>query len=98
MDKLSGGQRQRVAIGRALYRKKSVFFGDEPVSALDPEQARHILKYLISEHDTLVVSLHNRRLALDYFDRIIALKGGHISYDGPVVELSAHQLDRLYVQ
>lgn len=96
VDKLSGGQRQRVAIGRALYRRQPVFFGDEPVSALDPLQAEHILKRLIAAHDTLVVSLHNRRLALDYFDRVIALKHGEITYDGPAAALTPEMLDTLY--
>ncbi|WP_430460444.1 ATP-binding cassette domain-containing protein [Thalassolituus sp. LLYu03] len=96
VDKLSGGQRQRVAIGRALYRRQAIFFGDEPVSALDPVQAEAVLQLLIERHDTLVVSLHNRRLALDHFDRVIALKNGDITYDGPACELTAEMLDSLY--
>jgi len=97
VDKLSGGQRQRVAIGRALYRQQPIFFGDEPVSALDPAQAEFILKYLIAQHETLVISLHNRGQALNYFDRIIALRDGHITYDGAVADITSRELDKLYV-
>lgn len=96
VDKLSGGQRQRVAIGRALYRRQAVFFGDEPVSALDPLQAEAILTLLLARHQTVVVSLHNRRLALDHFDRVIALRHGHIIYDGSAAALTAQALDELY--
>ncbi|AJQ93943.1 ABC-type phosphate/phosphonate transport system, ATPase component [Gynuella sunshinyii YC6258] len=96
VDQLSGGQRQRVAIGRALFRQQPVFFGDEPVSALDPAQSEIILKLLIERHQTLLVSLHNRRLALDHFDRVIALKHGRIQYDGPVSGLTSDALDGFY--
>lgn len=98
VDQLSGGQRQRVAIGRALFRRQPVFFGDEPVSALDPQQAENILQLVIRRHETLLVSLHNRRLALDHFDRVIALRQGVISYDGPAAALTGAALDALYAQ
>ncbi len=98
VDRLSGGQRQRVAIGRALYRRQPIFFGDEPVSALDPRQAEELLALLLRRHDTVLVSLHNRRLALDHFDRVIALRDGRLFYDGPAADLKAAQLDQLYAR
>ena len=98
VDRLSGGQRQRVAIGRALYRQQPILFGDEPVSALDPRQAEELLALLLRRHDTVLVSLHNRRLALDHFDRVIALRDGRLFYDGPAVDLTAAQLDQLYAR
>lgn len=98
VDRLSGGQRQRVAIGRALYRQQPIFFGDEPVSALDPRQAEELLALLLRRHDTVLVSLHNRRLALDHFDRVIALRDGRLFYDGPAADLTAAQLDQLYAR
>ncbi|WP_428241804.1 ATP-binding cassette domain-containing protein [Gynuella sp.] len=96
VDQLSGGQRQRVAIGRALFRQQPIFFGDEPVSALDPAQSEIILRLLMDRHQTLLVSLHNRRLALDHFDRVIALKRGRIQYDGPVSGLTSEALNEFY--
>lgn len=98
VDKLSGGQRQRVAIGRALFRQQPIFFGDEPVSALDPAQAEALLKMLIDRHQTLIVTLHNRRLALTHFDRVIALRNGRIAYDGAAADLTSQQLDALYAR
>jgi phosphonate transport system ATP-binding protein len=97
-DRLSGGQRQRVAIGRALYRRQPVFLGDEPVSSVDPLQAQALLKHLLAQHDTAVVSLHNRSLALAHFDRIIVLRDGKVCCDCPARELSADRLDAFYQQ
>lgn len=98
VDRLSGGQRQRVAIGRALFRQQLVFLGDEPVSSVDPVQAHALLAHLLREHQTAVVSLHNRQLALDHFDRIIVLREGRLCCDCPVTELSSAQLDEFYQQ
>ncbi|MGJ8686812.1 MAG: ATP-binding cassette domain-containing protein [Spongiibacteraceae bacterium] len=95
-DRLSGGQRQRVAIGRALFRQQPIFLGDEPVSSLDPIQAQALLAYVLEQHETAVVSLHNRQLALEHFDRIVILREGRICCDSPASELSSAQLDEFY--
>ena len=96
VDQLSGGQRQRVAIGRALYRKQPIFFGDEPVSSLDPLQAQLLLELIIERHETAVVSLHNRQLALSVFDRIIGLRDGTIHFDRPAADITMAELDAFY--
>lgn len=98
VDRLSGGQRQRVAIGRALFRRQPVYLGDEPVSSLDPLQAQTLLEHLLSQHETAVVSLHNRQLALEHFDRIVVLREGRLCCDCAVGELSSAQLDEFYQQ
>ncbi len=98
VDRLSGGQRQRVALGRALYRKQKVFLGDEPVSSLDPVQAQFLLAYMLEQHETAVVSLHNRHLALEHFDRVIVMREGRICCDAPASELTSEQLDEFYQQ
>ncbi|MBV0932803.1 ATP-binding cassette domain-containing protein [Marinobacterium weihaiense] len=98
VDRLSGGQRQRVAIGRALYRQQPVFLGDEPVSALDPLQAGLLLELLLERHETAVVSLHDRRLALQHFDRIIVMRDGRISCDCAASALSEAALNAWYRQ
>ncbi|MDY6918707.1 MAG: ATP-binding cassette domain-containing protein [Pseudomonadota bacterium] len=98
VDKLSGGQRQRVALGRALFRRQPVFLGDEPLSSVDPLQAHQLLSWVLEQHDTAVVSLHNRQLALNFFERVIVLGNGGIIHDGPTRELSQSQLDQFYQQ
>lgn len=96
VDQLSGGQRQRVAIGRALYRGRPVFLGDEPVSSLDPLQARLLLELILQRHQTVVVALHNRQQALGLFDRVIGLRDGSVGFDCPAHELAPQALDAFY--
>jgi len=98
VDRLSGGQRQRVAIGRALFRQQPVYLGDEPVSSLDPLQAQALLAHVLNQHETAVISLHNRQLALDNFDRIVVLQEGRLCCDCPPSALSTGQLDSYYQQ
>lgn len=96
VDRLSGGQRQRVALGRALYRQQPVFFGDEPVSSLDPEQADELLGYVLAQHSTAVVAIHHPQLALKHFSRVIALKDGRIAGDWPTDRLALADLTSVY--
>jgi phosphonate transport system ATP-binding protein len=98
VDRLSGGQRQRVTIGRALYRQQPLLLADEPVSALDPVQAAELLQHLLAQHETAVVSLHNRQLALELFDRVIVMHSGRILFDGAACDLDNNRLDALYRQ
>lgn len=101
VSKLSGGQRQRIAIGRALYRQQSTFLGDEPVSSLDPVQAQMVLQLILQQHETVVMALHNRNLALNNFDRVIGIQSGKMLFDSPTKELKNNKyqsglLDSLY--
>jgi phosphonate transport system ATP-binding protein len=96
VDRLSGGQKQRTALGRALYQERAVFFGDEPLSAVDPKQADELLQLLVARHPTLVIALHDKHLALTHFDRLIGLKHGRIWFDHPAPEVSDSLLDNLY--
>ncbi|MDO7643998.1 MAG: ATP-binding cassette domain-containing protein [Reinekea forsetii] len=98
IDQLSGGQQQRVSIGRALYRNKAIFLGDEPVASLDPIQGEALLAKIIARHATVVIALHNRQMALSVFDRIIGIKGGRVVLDRPANAISHAELDRFYAQ
>lgn len=98
VDRLSGGQRQRVAMGRALYRQQPIYLADEPVSSVDPIQAQALLQYVLGQHQTAVVSLHNRRLALEHFDRIVVLNEGRICCDTAANKLTLETLENLYQQ
>ncbi len=80
-DRLSGGEQQRVSIARALAQQPRVLLADEPVSSLDPLNARLVLGLLRQCADqglAVVASLHQPDLALEFSDRIIALSNGRI--------------------
>lgn len=99
LDHLSGGEQQRVAVARALYQKPRAILADEPVSAVDPERARDLVALLTSlareEGVTLVMSLHDVDLGREYFDRLIGLRDGRISFDGDPSEDEVRELYRL---
>jgi phosphonate transport system ATP-binding protein len=98
-DELSGGEQQRVAIARVLAQSPSLILADEPVSSLDPARAADIVNLLI-EHATtqrtLVASLHTFDLARRHFDRIVALRAGHIVFDCAASDVSDHDASLLY--
>ena len=100
VDRLSGGQRQRVAIARALFQKPKILLADEPVSSVDPARARsvlHLLTDLAEERKlTLCVSLHNLRLAQEFFPRLVGMKEGEIVFDQSPDALQGDQLQTLF--
>ena len=93
---LSGGQQQRVSVARALHNGRPIAVGDEPVSALDPVQGAAVLGRLAARHETLVLALHDVRLALAHATRILALDGGAVALDAPAAELTPADLARVY--
>lgn len=99
VDHLSGGQQQRVAVARALFQKPQAILADEPVSAIDPERARDLMKMLTAvareEGLTLVASLHDVALARESFERIIGLRAGEVVFDGKASDAAVENLYRL---
>ena len=97
---LSGGQQQRAAIARALVQGAQAILADEPVASLDPVSARKVMDLLreLNRRDKLaiVVTLHQVDYALRYCDRIVALQGGRVVYDGPSRELDHRRLVDIY--
>ncbi|HEX3813838.1 MAG TPA: phosphonate ABC transporter ATP-binding protein [Mycobacteriales bacterium] len=82
---LSGGQQQRVAIARALMQRPALVLADEPVASLDPETAGQVMDLLfrICREDrlTVIASLHQVELALQWTQRLIGLRDGEIVLD-----------------
>lgn len=97
---LSGGQKQRVAIARALMRRPSVLLADEPVASLDPVTGRQILELLKdiqeADHVTVLMNSHNLDLSMEFSDRLIGLKDGHVVFDGPPCSMTDRIVDAIY--
>ncbi|MDU7959627.1 MAG: ATP-binding cassette domain-containing protein [Escherichia coli] len=94
------GEQQRVAIARALMQQAKVILADEPIASLDPESARIVMDTLrdINQNDgiTVVVTLHQVDYALRYCERIVALRQGHVFYDGSSQQFDNERFDHLY--
>lgn len=97
---LSGGQQQRAALARALVQRARIVLADEPIASLDPESSRRVMEMLRAlnrDHGlTVLVSLHQVEMAMQYCPRTIALRRGKIVYDGPSSALTAPLLKQLY--
>jgi phosphonate transport system ATP-binding protein len=99
-DQLSGGQKQRVGIARALVQDPLLVLCDEPVASLDPKSSRVIMGYLRAIADTLgitcLVNLHQVDYALDYSDRVIALRNGAVVFDGIPAKMGEETISAVY--
>lgn len=63
---LSGGERRRVAIARAMYRRASIIFADEPTASLDEHNRSIVQDLLLAEAQrtsTVVIATHDLTLA-----------------------------------
>ncbi len=89
-DAVSGGQRQRLCIARALAGRPQLLMLDEPASALDLHSEQLLGKALheLSGHMTLVVVAH-RLSTLNFCDRVLVLREGHVDGLAPPSELYA---------
>ncbi len=97
---LSGGQQQRAAIARTLVQGAKVVLADEPIASLDPESSRNVMEILtrINREDrcTVIVSLHQVEIAMQYCPRVIALNKGRVVFDGASSTLTPAMLSELY--
>ncbi len=99
-DQLSGGQKQRVGIARALVQDPLLMLADEPIASLDPKSSRTVMKHLRWAADELgvacLVNLHQVDFALEFSDRIVALKAGELVFDGAPSELTSAKVAEIY--
>jgi phosphonate transport system ATP-binding protein len=97
---LSGGQQQRVAIARALLQQPELVLADEPVASLDPETAASVMDLLVrvcrEDGLTMVCTLHQIEVALQWTSRVVGLRLGEIKLDEPTELLDAVRLRGLY--
>src|SRR5262245_54474423 len=86
VDTLSGGELQRVALAAALVTRPRLVLLDEPTSQLDPVAGDELIWLLrrLNEEWGVAVLLAEHRLerCLAAADRVVAMEGGRIAFDG----------------
>ncbi|WP_212744734.1 quaternary amine ABC transporter ATP-binding protein [Parasedimentitalea maritima] len=94
---LSGGQRQRVGIARSLVTDCSVWFLDEPFSALDPLIRRQLqdefLQIQAELKTTIVFITHDINEALKLADRIAIMRDGKVVQIGTPSDIILNPVD-----
>ena len=97
----SKGMRQKVGIAIAIAKKAKVLLLDEPTSGLDPKASNEfseILKELASEGTTIFMATHDIFRAKEVADRIGIMKRGNWISEINADEISANELEKLYLQ
>ncbi|XP_066291270.1 multidrug resistance-associated protein 1-like isoform X6 [Branchiostoma lanceolatum] len=88
---LSGGQKQRVSLARAVYSDSSVYYLDDPLSAVDSHVGKHIFDLVIGPNGILkgktrLLVTHGISF-LPQCDQIMVLVDGRIWLLGTYTEL-----------
>ena len=82
---LSGGQKQRVLLARALYKRPRLLVLDEATSHLDVVREAKVNAAVARLGITRILVAH-RPETVAAAQRVVALEGGRVVYDGPPSE------------
>lgn len=98
---LSGGERQKVMIAAALAQQPEILILDEPATFLDPKnqiEIQGLLRRINRNNGVTIISItHDLNSALHDASRVLGLKRGEISLDGPPAEtLTPERLHNLF--
>jgi ABC-2 type transport system ATP-binding protein len=97
----SKGMRQKVGIAIAYAKKAKVYLLDEPASGLDPLASNELsilLKKLASEGATILMASHDIFRVREVCNRIGILKSGELVKELNCKDVSAHELEALYLK
>lgn len=85
-DELSGGEQQLVLIARAIMQDAKIMLLDEPTSHLDFCNQHKIMGMLVDfakrNNITVLITLHDPNLAINYCDEVIMINDGEIIESG----------------
>ena len=99
ISQLSGGQQQRMFIARALAQEAELMLMDEPLTGLDAnsvEDIFSIFEELKRRNVTVLVSLHNLRMAARRFDQVLLLNHRLLGIGSPAEVLTQQNLFEAY--
>jgi zinc transport system ATP-binding protein len=88
---LSGGQQQRVLVARTLAGEPDLLLLDEPNAGVDHASQMAIAETLGGRADagaSVVIVLHELGPFAPLIDRVVALREGRVTYDGPPDQLA----------
>ena len=97
---MSGGERQRVLLAKVLAQETDLIFLDEPTASLDLTYQEEIFeqcRQLCQTGKTILIVVHDIKLATKFCSRLLLLKAGNIIADGkPKDVITAENLHRAY--
>ena len=99
INQLSGGQQQRMFIARALAQEAELMLMDEPLTGLDvnsQEEVFGILNRLQQQDVTVLVSLHDLKMAAQRFNRVMLLNHQMLAIGTPEGVLTPENLLAAY--
>ncbi len=100
VENYSKGMRQKVGIAIAYAKKAKVYLLDEPASGLDPlasNELSALLKKLASEGAAILMASHDIFRVREVCNRIGILKHGELVKELKADEVSANELEQLYL-
>ena len=100
VDAISGGERRKVFLARALAQETPLLFLDEPTAGLDPPAQEDLCELIVRERHvakTIVIVLHDVRLAGRLCETVLGLRDGDVLFLGPPADvLQPEALRRLF--
>ena len=97
IQKLSGGEKKIVFIARAIAQNTDTIILDEPTNHLDINHQLFILDYLKNSGKTVLIVIHDLRLATKYCDTIYVIKKGkNFCFGEPQKALSKKNVEEVF--
>src|SRR5690606_6387521 len=88
---LSGGMLQRVMIAIAMSSNPDVLFADEPTTALDPVNQRHVMDELVqlcrTSGTALVIVTHDLGVIAEWADDVAVIHNGRMIESGDALQI-----------